>query len=59
MLQQAPATPIEPTGDGQILRLLGFGLGGFEPGYYSLTLRITDELTHESREVRESFVVVP
>jgi hypothetical protein len=59
VVQEATATPIEPTGDGQIMRLLGFGLAGFEPGDYSLTLRVTDEVAHESREVREAFVVVP
>ncbi len=45
--------------DSRIMRLLGFGLAGFEPGDYSLTLRVTDEVAHESREVREPFVVVP
>jgi hypothetical protein len=59
VVQEATATPIEPAGDGQILRLLGFGLVGFQTGDYSLTLRVTDEVVHESREVREPFVVVP
>ena len=37
----------------------GFGLAGFEPGDYSLRLRVTNEVAHESRDVREPFVVVP
>lgn len=59
VVQEVAATPIEPTGDGQVLRLFGLPLAGFAPGDYSLDLRVTDDVNHQSREVREAFAVVP
>jgi VWFA-related protein len=59
VVQQVAATPIEATGDGQVLRLFALPLAGFAPGDYSLELRVTDDVNHQSREVREAFAVVP
>ncbi len=56
-LQEAPPTPIEPTDDGTLQRLIGIGLADFQPGAYTLVLRMTDEVTGTSREVREPFSV--
>jgi VWFA-related protein len=57
-LQEGPATPIEPSDDGALQRLIGFGLAGFTRGDYTLVLRITDQVSGDSREVREPFRVV-
>jgi VWFA-related protein len=59
VVQEEGASPIEPANDGQILRLLGFGLAGFEPGDYTLILRVADEVSGENRELSEPFSVVP
>ena len=55
---EGKASPIEPTNDGQVQRLIGFPLSGFEPGAYVLTLRVTDSMNGETQEVREPFRVV-
>jgi len=57
VLAAAPSL-IEPTRDGELLRLIGFGLSGWEPGDYVLTLGIFDDVGGEEREVREPFRVV-
>jgi VWFA-related protein len=57
-LQEGPATPIEPSDDGALQRLIGFGLADFKPEDYTLVLRITDQVSGDSREVREPFRVV-
>jgi VWFA-related protein len=59
VIQAGPPSTIEPTRDGQLLRLLGFGLAGFEPGDYMLVLRIADEVSGQNREVSEPFTIVP
>jgi hypothetical protein len=59
IVQEGLPSMIEPTRDGQLVRLLGFGLAAFEPGDYTLTLRITDEVSGERREVVEPFIVIP
>jgi VWFA-related protein len=56
-LQEGPATPIEPTNDGTLQRLMGIGLADFQPGDYTLVLRVTDQVSGDSREVREPFSV--
>jgi VWFA-related protein len=56
-LQEGPATPIEPTDDGTLQRLIGIGLADFQPGAYTLVLRVTDQASGDSREVREPFTV--
>ena len=57
-VQEGPATPIEPAGDGQIQRLIGFGLADFKPGDYTLVLRVADEVAGKSLELREPFAVL-
>jgi hypothetical protein len=59
VIQAGPPSTIEPTNDGQLLRLLGFGLAGFEPGEYTLVLHIADEVSGQSRELKEAFTIVP
>jgi VWFA-related protein len=58
VIQAGASSTIEPTSDGQLLRFLGFGLAGFEPGDYTLVLHIADEVRGESREVNEAFTIV-
>jgi VWFA-related protein len=57
--QRGEASVIEPARDGQLLRLLGFGLAGFPPGDYLLELHISDEVSGQSIERREPFAIVP
>jgi hypothetical protein len=59
VIQSGPSSTIEPTSDGQLLRLLGFGLAGFEPGEYTLVLHVADEVSGQNREVSEPFTIVP
>jgi hypothetical protein len=59
VLTTAAPSQIEPTSDGRLLRLLGFGLAGYEPGAYTLSLRVTDEISGQSRETREPFTIEP
>jgi hypothetical protein len=58
VVQEDAPTAIEPTDDGQVMRLLGFRLAGFAPGDYSLVLGVADETTGERRETREAFTVL-
>jgi len=56
-IQGGPASAIEPTDDGEVRRLIGFGLAEFKGGDYTLVLRVTDQVSGEAREVREPFSV--
>jgi VWFA-related protein len=56
-VQEGLATPIEPTDDGGLQRLIGFGLADFQAGDYILVLRVTDQTSGETREIREPFSV--
>jgi hypothetical protein len=58
VLQEGSPTPIEPTDDGTLQRLIGIGLADFQPGDYTLVLRVTDEVAGQTRELREPFSVV-
>jgi hypothetical protein len=58
VVRDEAATPIEPTKDGQLIRLLGFGLAGYEPGSYTLVLRVSDDVTGKRCERTDPFVVV-
>jgi len=59
VVKEGPPSAIEPTSDGHLLRLLGFGLAGFAPGDYTLALHVTDEVSGESRDVSEPFTIAP
>jgi hypothetical protein len=59
VIKDGPPSAIEPTSDGHLLRLLGFGLAGFEPGDYTLVLRVTDEVSGKSCETNEPFTIIP
>jgi hypothetical protein len=59
VVKDGPPSPIEPTSDGHLLRLLGFGLAGFAPGDYTLVLRVTDEVSGKSCETNEPFTIIP
>jgi VWFA-related protein len=58
-LREDGLSRIEPTRDGQVLRLLVFGLDGLAPGDYTLALRVVDEVTGQASEALEAFTVVP
>jgi VWFA-related protein len=49
-VRQGPATPITPSPDGRLVRLLALGLDNLAPGDYELVLRIEDKTTGETRE---------
>lgn len=57
VLASAPSL-IEPTREGELMRLIGFDLSSWEPGDYVLTLGIFDDVGGEEREVREPFRVL-
>jgi VWFA-related protein len=57
-VQEGPASPIEPASASQVMRLIGFGLAGFEAGDYTLVLRVTDGVSGDTRERTEPFTVV-
>ncbi|PYQ09279.1 MAG: hypothetical protein DMF83_03980, partial [Acidobacteria bacterium] len=59
VIKEGPPSAIEPTSDGQLLRLLGFGLAGFEPGDYALVLRVTDDVAGKSCAIDEAFTIIP
>jgi len=59
VLREGEGSTIEPSLDGQLLRMLAFDLTGFESGQYTLILGITDLVTGETRRTVEPFTVVP
>jgi VWFA-related protein len=50
VVRQSPATPIAPSPDGRLVRLLALGLDDLVPGDYELVLRVEDRSTGETRE---------
>ncbi len=50
---------IKPTSLGKLARFTGSPLGDTPPGAYEFVLRLKDELSSKSLEVREPFTVVP
>jgi hypothetical protein len=56
IVKSAPATRINPTSLGALIRLHGINLAA-APGEYELVLKVKDELAERSLEVREPFVV--
>jgi hypothetical protein len=59
VFKAAPASPINPTSIGSLLRLSGINLTGASPGAYELVLEVKDELAGKELEVREPFEVAP
>jgi VWFA-related protein len=59
MIKEGAPSAIEPAGDGTLLRFLGFGLAGFEPGDYTLVLRVNDGVSGQSSETNEPFTIIP
>jgi VWFA-related protein len=59
VIKEGPPSAIDPTSDGQLLRLIGFGLAGFEPGDYVLVLRVTDDVAGTRCETAEPFTIIP
>lgn len=59
VIKAGPPSAIEPTSDGHLLRFLGFGLAGFEPGDYTLVLHVADEMSGKSCETIEPFTIMP
>ena len=59
MIKEGPPSGIEPSSDGTLMRFLGFGLAGFEPGDYTLVLRAKDEVSGKSCAADEPFTIVP
>jgi VWFA-related protein len=57
LFKRAPATRIQPTSIGALLRLKGINLSGIEPGEYELVLKIRDEIAEKDLEMREPFSV--
>jgi hypothetical protein len=58
VIRQDPPSPIEPTSDGTLIRLVGIGLAGLPPGDYALALRVTDEIAGTTAERTEPFTIV-
>jgi len=56
-VQTGAESAIEPEESGEVRRLMGIGLADFPPGDYTLVLRVTDEVSGDSREIREPFSV--
>jgi hypothetical protein len=56
--REAAPTPIEAASDGSLRRLLGFGLADLNPGPYTLTRQVIDDVSGEAREAVEPFAVV-
>ena len=50
VVRQSPATPITPSPDGRLVRLLALGLENMAQGDYELVLRIEDKSTGQTRE---------
>jgi len=59
VIKEGPPSGIEPSSDGTLMRFLGFGLAGFEPGDYTLVLRAKDEVSGKSCAADEPFTIVP
>jgi VWFA-related protein len=57
-VRRSEPTPIEPTPEGRLVRLLAFPLSEQEAGEYELVLRVVDQASGESREVSERIWVM-
>ena len=59
LVRQAPASPIEPSPDGRVVRRAGMDLKGLEAGPYELVLEVHDEVGGSSLRGRERFSLTP
>jgi hypothetical protein len=59
VLKRADPTPIRPTSLGALLRLQGISLAAATPGEYDLLLKVKDEVSGKTVELREPFTVGP
>jgi len=57
VFRTAPASRINPTSIGSLLRRKGISLAGIEPGEYELVLKVHDEIAGRDLEVKEPFSV--
>jgi VWFA-related protein len=57
-VRSAAPTPVIPTPQGLVTRLVGFPLDSLEPGDYELVLQVKDELAGKTQDVVEPFTVV-
>ena len=58
LLKSAPATRLNPTSLGALIRFHGISLATAEPGQYELVLTVRDEITGKTLESHEPFTVV-
>jgi len=58
-VRQAPASPIAPSADGRVVRLVGMDLQGLEAGPYELVLDVQDEVSGRRLREGERFSLTP
>jgi hypothetical protein len=58
VMRHGEPSPIAPSPDGQLVRLLALSLEGMAPGDYELVLRVDDKATGETRERLEPLRIV-
>jgi len=58
LFSNEPPSVISPTEDGKVSRMIGFSLDGAAPGDYVILMRVRDELSGRSVDMREPFRVV-
>jgi VWFA-related protein len=56
-LARAQPTTINPTAQGGVSRMFGFPIEGYRPGLYDLVLTVTDEVSGQTKEIKESFQI--
>lgn len=57
VVRTAPATHVQPTAEGRVLRLFGFPLAALVPGDYTLSLDVRDTASGTSAGASAAFVV--
>jgi hypothetical protein len=57
-LQEGPSTPIAPSPEGRLMRLLRLPLEGLGPGAYELVVRVEDRTSGRTVERAEPFRVL-
>ena len=59
LVRSVEPTPIDPDADGRLVRLVGMGLEGMEPGDYEFVVSIRDQVKNARVEDRQPFAVAP